>query len=143
MNHSVKAGNRAIGISNKREVQGVSLGLGDVADPGMVVFDRIDREADHLDVAAVELRLEPGDGAEFGRANRGEVLRVTEQNRPRGAHPLVEAEEPFSGLSFEIRGRVAKLEHGRRFLFGFGGTLRCAKWVPGLRRPRRSPRWCL
>jgi hypothetical protein len=39
-----------------------------------VIGGGIDRQADHLDVAPVELRLELGHIAEFGGADRGEVL---------------------------------------------------------------------
>jgi hypothetical protein len=38
-----------------------------------VVVDRIDGEADDLDVPAVELGLDLGHVAELGRANGGEV----------------------------------------------------------------------
>jgi hypothetical protein len=39
-----------------------------------VVINRIDADADDFAATAVELGLEPGHGAELGRADRGEVL---------------------------------------------------------------------
>ena len=75
-----------------------------------VVVDRIDAEADDLDVALVELGLDLGHVAEFGRADRREVLRVREEHAPGIADPVVEADAPFRGLGLEIRRDVADLE---------------------------------
>ena len=45
-------------------------------------LDRIDTQADDLDAALVELRLDAGHVAELGRADGREVLRMGEQNGP-------------------------------------------------------------
>ena len=60
------------GIADHRVVDGVTLGLLDVARPLRMVLDRIDAEADDLGIALVELRLQPGHVAEFRGADRGE-----------------------------------------------------------------------
>ena len=61
-----------------------------------MVAARVDRQPDDLHIAPVELRLDPGHVAQFGRADRGEVLRMREQDRPRIADPVVEMNATFS-----------------------------------------------
>ena len=75
--------------------------------PLAVVVDRVDAEADDLDVALVELGLELGHVAELGRAHRREVLRVREQDRPRVADPVVELDAALGGVGLEIGCDVA------------------------------------
>src|SRR3546814_6893469 len=77
-------------------------GLLDVLGPALVVLDRIHAEADELHVALVELRLEPGDVAELGGADRREVLGMREQHGPAIADPVMELELPLGGLRGEI-----------------------------------------
>ena len=72
-----------------------------------VLLDRVDAEADDLDVALVELGLELGHVAELGRADRREVLGVREQDAPGVAEPLVEADVAFGGFGLEVGGGVA------------------------------------
>src|SRR6266545_6894431 len=75
--------------------------------------DGIDAQAHQLDAALVEFRLQLRESAEFGRANRREILRVREQKRPAIADPIVEFDCSFGGLGFEIGGGCANLEcHG-------------------------------
>ena len=65
--------------------------------------DRIDAQPDDLGVALVELGLQPGHVAELGRADRREVLRMREQDRPAVADPLVELDRALGGLGREVR----------------------------------------
>src|SRR5207247_5920621 len=66
-----------------------------------------------LDAALVEFRLQLRENAEFGGADRREILRVREQQCPIGADPVVEFDLALGGLGFEIRGECANLEcHG-------------------------------
>ena len=74
--HVVGRRHLEVGIADHRVVDGVTLGFLDVLGPFRVIFDRIDAEADDLGVALVELRLQPGHVAQFGGADRGEVLGV-------------------------------------------------------------------
>ena len=55
-----------------------------------------------LRVALGELGLQPRHVAQFGRANRREVLGVREQNRPAVADPLVKMDGALRGLGREI-----------------------------------------
>ena len=48
----------------------------DIAKPARMIVRRIDGKADDLDTAARKLRFQPGKGAEFSGAYRGEVLWV-------------------------------------------------------------------
>ena len=53
-----------------------------VATPAFVALDRIDAEADDLDAALVELRLDAGHVTKFGRTHRREVLGVRKHHAP-------------------------------------------------------------
>src|SRR6185436_4742692 len=93
--------------ADHRIVHRVALGFLDVPCPLAVVAHRIVRQADDLGIALVELGLESGHVAQLGGADRGEVLRMREQDRPLVADPLVKANLPFGGIRREIRGLVA------------------------------------
>jgi hypothetical protein len=74
----------------------------DVPQPAAVVVDRVDRQADDLGVALVELGLELGELAEFRRAHWGEVLGVREQDAPAVAEPFVEMDLALRRVGGEI-----------------------------------------
>jgi len=66
-------GDLAVGVGDDGEGE---VGGGDVVDvfcPGFVGGEVVGGEADELDVAGGELRLQLGEGAEFGGADGGEV----------------------------------------------------------------------
>jgi hypothetical protein len=75
-----------------------------------VAVDRIDAEPHQLDAALIEFRLQFGQGAEFGGADRGEILGMREQERPAVADPIMELDFSFGGFGLEIRGHSANLE---------------------------------
>ncbi len=56
-----------------------------------------------LHVALLEFRLEPGHVAEFGGADRREILRVRKQDGPAVADPFVEIDRALGGFGREIR----------------------------------------
>ena len=72
--------------------------------------DGIDAQPDQLDAALVEFRLQLGERAEFGGADRGEILRMREQQRPAVADPVVELDLALGGFGLEIRGHGANLK---------------------------------
>ena len=72
-------------------------------DQPACLIDRIDAEADDLDAALVELRLDPRHVAELGRTHWREVLGVREHHAPGIAEPLVKADRAFGGLGFKVR----------------------------------------
>src|SRR4029450_13986872 len=80
--HAVQVGNLEVGFRDDREIRASALRLLDVLRPGLVIDGGVDRETDDLDVAALEFRLEFGHVAELGRADRGEVLGMREENSP-------------------------------------------------------------
>jgi hypothetical protein len=84
-----------------------AVGLLDVGGPPLVVSGGVDRQADDLHAALVELRLDLGHVAELGGADRGEVLGVGEQDPPGFAEPVVEADRPFARLRLEVRSGIA------------------------------------
>ncbi|OIQ77435.1 hypothetical protein GALL_408660 [mine drainage metagenome] len=94
------------GIVDDREVRRRAGEMLDVALPLPMLFDIVDRYAHHLGVALGELGGELGDGTELGRANRGEVLRVGEQDGIAVADPLVQLDLTGSGIGGEIGGGV-------------------------------------
>jgi hypothetical protein len=81
-------------------------GSRDVGRPFGVILNRVDRKADHLDAALVEFRLEPGDRAQFGGADRREILGVREENGPVVADPLMKLNDPLCGLGREIGSNI-------------------------------------
>ena len=67
-----------------------------------MVVDRVDRQADDLGIALVELGLDARHVAQLGGADRGEVLRVREQHRVAVADPLVEIDRTLGSFDLEI-----------------------------------------
>jgi hypothetical protein len=110
VDHVVQVGHLALGVADHREVHRGALGLADVALPLQVRLDVVDREADDLHVALVELGLDLGHVAELGGADRREVLRVAEQHTPRVAEPLVEADLALGGGGGEVGCGVAETD---------------------------------
>ena len=100
--HPVELRDVEVGVADERVVGRGALRLLDVLRPLLVVLDGIDGEADDLDAAAGELRLDAGHVAELGRAHGREVARVREQHGPRVAEPVVELDVAFRGLGLEI-----------------------------------------
>ena len=80
----------------------MTLGFLDILRPACVVADRVDAEPDDLAIALVELGLQPRHIAEFGRADRREIFRMREQDRPTIADPLMETDVPLCGLGREV-----------------------------------------
>ena len=69
---------------------------------------RIGREANQLDAALGELGFQLRKCAEFGRANRGVVFGVGEEDDPVVANELMEVDGAGSGVGLEVRGNRAK-----------------------------------
>ena len=112
--HAVELRHVEIDVADHRIVRREALRLLDVGGPAGVAVDRIDRQADDLDAALVELRLDLGHVAELGGADRREILGVREQHRPLVADPVVEFDLAFGGLRLEIRrGVVDRQCHGK------------------------------
>lgn len=108
--HVVEVGDLALLVGNDGEGH---LGAGDlvnVLDPVAVAADRVGRQADQLDTALGELGLELGEGAELGRADGGEVLRVGEQDDPFVTDELVEVDRARGGLGLEVGSGRAQAE---------------------------------
>src|SRR5688572_15708983 len=78
----------------------------DVLRPLLVVTQPIHADPEDLAIALVELRLDPRHIAELGGADRREVFRVREQNRPTIADPFVEIDRTLCRVSREVRGNI-------------------------------------
>ena len=63
VDHAVQVGDLLVAVGDEREVERMALGVLDVVGPALVRIERIDRQADDLDVALVELGLERRDPA--------------------------------------------------------------------------------
>ena len=77
------------------------------------LLERVDRQAEDLHVALVELGLDLRHVAELGGAHRREVLGVREQHAPAVAQVVVELDRAFGGLRREVRGFVAQVQRHR------------------------------
>ena len=109
-----------------------------------MLVERVDREADDLHAAAVEVGLDLRHVAELGRADRGEVLRVREQDDPRVADPVVEADRPLCRLGLKVGRSIAELQcHSLVLLIGganarIGNEMYDAAAIPYKRITSRS-----
>lgn len=74
VDHVVGVGNLALGVGDDGELEVGAVDLVDVLDPGLVGLGAVGAQADELDAALGELRLELGEGAELGGADGGEVI---------------------------------------------------------------------
>ena len=108
--HPVELRDVEVRVADQRVVGRVSLRLLDVARPLGVVVERVDGEPDDLHVPAVELGLDAGHVAELGGAYGREVARMREQDRPRVADPVVEADPALGGVRLEVGRGVADLQ---------------------------------
>ena len=108
MKHVVELRHLPVRIGNQGEVQGRALGLFYVPGPAAVRIDRVDAQADGLDVALVELWLEPGYHAELCRADGREVGRVRKENSPAIALPIAEMDGALGRFLGEVRSFVAE-----------------------------------
>src|SRR5262249_35102486 len=80
--HPVKFGNFQVSISNHGIVWRMPLRLLYVNCPTLVVSDGINAESDDLGIAFIELGLEFGHVAQFGRTYRREIFWMRKQYRP-------------------------------------------------------------
>src|SRR5215510_11176637 len=108
--HAVELRHVEVAVGDHRVIGGEALRLLDVVGPAVMAGERVDGQADDLHAALVELGLDLGHVAEFGGADRREVLGMREQHRPFVADPLVEADLAFGGFRFEIRRSVVDSE---------------------------------
>ena len=79
--------------------------LFDCPQPGDMREVAVNGEPDQLAVQRLELRHHGGEGHEFGRADRGEVRRVAEEDDPFARVILREADRPLCGVRLKS-GRV-------------------------------------
>ena len=105
--HVVPIGHLPLLVADDGEAQ---TGAGDfvnVFDPARVRVDGVGTQADQLDVALREFGLELREGAQLGRADRGVVFRVREEDDPGVADEFVEVDGAVGGVGLEIgRGRA-------------------------------------
>ena len=106
--HAVELGDLEVGVGDHGKVGRRPLRFANVRRPAGVIVHRVDGKADHLDPALVELGLQPGHGAQFGGADRREILGMREQHRPGIANPIVKMDSSLGGLGLEIRGDVVE-----------------------------------
>src|SRR5438094_3359632 len=100
--HPVQLRNVEISVADNWVIRRVALRFLDVRGPSFMIAGRIDGQSDDLHVSAVELWLDPRHIAEFGRADRGEVLRVGEQDGPGVVDPVMEVHPSLSGFCLEV-----------------------------------------
>ena len=107
VDHVVELGHLQVAVAYQRIVDCMALGFLDVVQPGVMVIDRIDAQADNLGVAFVKLRLEPGHVSQFRRADRGKILGMGKQDGIAVANPVMEIDRSFCGVNSEIRRFIA------------------------------------
>lgn len=110
VNHVVGVGDLALGVGDDGKLK---LGAGDlvnVLDPGVVRFDTVGAETDHLDATSSELGLELGESTELGGTDGSEVIGVGEEDGPAVTNEVMEGDGTVRGLSIEVGGNGAETE---------------------------------
>jgi hypothetical protein len=79
MQHAVERRNRAVDVGDDRKVHDGAVQVADIVQPLFVRHDRVDRQADQLDSAPLEVARQQGELTELGRADGSEVARMREQ----------------------------------------------------------------
>ena len=82
----------------------------DVAFPLLMVLDAIYGHADHFGAALCPFIGELRNGAEFGGADRREILGMRKQDRPFIADPVMQGKCTLVGLDGEVRDLVVDTE---------------------------------
>ena len=116
--HAVELGDLELGVADQRIVGREALGLLDVTQPAGVALHRIDRQAGDLHAAPVELRLDLGQVAQLGRADRREILGMREQDGPTVADPFMEPDAALGGFGLEVGRLAANAEQGSLHRWG-------------------------
>lgn len=112
--HVVQVQHFQLLVSNDGELElgPISHHFLDVLDPLLVRGDPFRQQPNQLDASLVELRLQLGEGAQFGGAHGGEVGGVGEQDGPLVADPVVEVDFPLGGVDVEV-GRLGAKSDSR------------------------------
>ena len=109
VNHPVQVRNRPVRVRDQREVQRRSLRLLNVLRPRLMRRQLVHAQPQHLHAALVELRLQLRRVPQLGRAHRGKVLRVREQDRPVALDVVIKMDLAFGRFRREIRRDIANL----------------------------------
>ncbi|MCY1504967.1 hypothetical protein D9M68_391580 [compost metagenome] len=104
--HAVELRDGVVDVGDHREVRRMALRFLDVGGPAGMPVERIDGEADDLDAAPVEFRLDARHVAELGGADGRVVLGVREQDRPGVADPVVKPDGAIGRSDLEVRCEV-------------------------------------
>ena len=76
--------------------------------PTVVILHGIDRNSSNFSITLLKLREKLCSVAKLGRAHRGVIARMGEQNQPGTLVVLVEVERAGGGLSIKIGGGVTQ-----------------------------------
>ena len=142
--HAVELGDLELRVADHRIVHLVALGLFDVRRPLAVAADRVDAQPDDLGVALGEFRLQPGHVAEFGGADRSEVLGMRKQDRPAVADPFVKVDGALRGFGGEVGGVVVDARNAGWLQSAVSVLMICSPqsliWIdPGMPEFRSGP----
>ena len=107
MHKAVGCGDFLVEIDDDGKVDFDAGDFFEVEDPGDVGLERIDGDADGLDVEAVPISLAAGELDELGGADGGEVGGVREEHDPLALGGVVrEADDAVGGFCFEVGGEL-------------------------------------
>src|SRR3546814_9371400 len=109
VDHAVQSGDLLIAVGDHRIIELLPLGGFDVLFPAAVRVDRIDRQADRLHAALVPFGAQAGDLAQFGRADRGEILWMAEEQPPGRPEQFVKANGSLRARSEENTSELQSL----------------------------------
>lgn len=120
--HAELLGHAAVHVGDQRVVHLAVRVLLDVLLPEVVIFERVDAQADDLRLALLELRLQLRQSTELGGADRREVFRVREENAPAVVEVLVQLEEAGGGEHRRVWKLLTDSQHGAFVVVGGFGV---------------------
>lgn len=119
VDHVVGESHLALRVSDDRELELSVADVVDILDPRLVGSGVVSTQTNKLDVTLGELGLELGEGAQLGGADRGEVVRVREDDAPAVAEVLVEADGAIRSFGLEVRSSGAEAQSRLRHVCNY------------------------
>ena len=100
--HVIQISNLTGLVADNREGQLAARNLVNVLDPSSVALNCVSRQANQLDSALLEFRLEFGKGSELGGADGSVILWVGEEHNPIVTNEFMEVNIAVCSLGLEI-----------------------------------------
>src|SRR5690606_5504931 len=108
--HAVELGHLQFRVTDHWVIRRDALRLLAVLRPELVVFHRVDAQANELHAEPIELRLDLWQATELGSADRRDILGMREEKAPGIAQPFMKTDPAFGRIGLEIRSNTSDLQ---------------------------------